>query len=55
MRPVELVVQRVFSVAGHILSNQRLATIDLNFEIQLFGNVNYDFFDLSAVKKIKLN
>ena len=48
-------IERVFSVAFHILSNRRLATIDLNFENQLFGNVNYDFFDLSAVKKIKLN
>ena len=48
-------IERIFSVAGYILSERRNRTSDENFENQLFANMNIDF-PLSGVrKKLKLN
>ena len=48
-------IERIFSVAGYILSERRNRTSDENFENQLFANVNIDL-PLSGVrKKLKLN
>ena len=35
-------IERIFSVAGYILSDRRTRTSDDNFENQLFANVNLD-------------
>ena len=48
-------IERIFSVAGYILSERRNRTSDEKFENQLFANVNIDL-PLSGVrKKLKLN
>ena len=48
-------IERMFSVAGYILSERRNRTSDEKFENQLFANVNIDL-PLSGVRnKLKLN
>ena len=44
-------VERLFSISGHILSQQRLRTTDKNFENILFANVNYEVFDAELCKR----
>ena len=41
----------VFSISGHVLSQQRLRTNDRNFENVLFAYVNYDVFDMELRKR----
>ena len=45
-------VERIFSIAGYILSQHRTIT-DCNFENQLFANVNFDTPEHSG-KKLRL-
>ena len=44
-------VERLFSIAGYILSQRRLRTNDRNFENILFANVNFDIFDIELRKR----
>ena len=48
-------IERIFSVAGYILSERRTRTSDENFENQLFANVNLDLCEGNVRKKLKLN
>lgn len=47
-------IERIFSVAGYILSDRRTRTSDDNFENQLFANVNLDLSESRLRKKLKL-
>ena len=47
-------VERIFSIAGHILSLRRLTSSDAFFENQLFTNVNFGVLDVPVCKKLKL-
>ena len=44
-------IERIFSVAGYILSDRRTRTSDDNFENQLFANVNLDLSE-NRLRKI---
>ena len=46
-------VERVFSVAGYILSPKRMSLSDENFENQLFSNLNRNVFQVRS-NKLKL-
>ena len=46
-------VERVFSVAGYILSPKRMSLSDENFENQLFSNLNRNVFQVPS-DKLKL-
>ena len=46
-------VERVFSVAGYILSPKRMSLSDENFENQLFSNLNSNIFQVRS-NKLKL-
>ena len=49
-------VERVFSVAGYILSPKRMSLSDENFENQLFSNLNCNVFQVRSNKlKLQLN
>ena len=48
-------IERIFSVAGYILSERQNRTSDENFENQLFANVNIDLPLSGVQKKLKLN
>ena len=49
-------VERVFSVAGYILSPKRMSLSDENFENQLFSNLNLSVFQVWSNKlKLSLN
>ena len=48
-------IERIFSVAGYILSERRNRTSDENFKNQLFANVNIDLLLSGVRKKLKLN
>ena len=48
-------IERIFNVAGYILSERRNRTSDENFENQLFANVNLDLCEGNVRKKLKLN
>ena len=47
-------VERLFSVAGHILSPRKMRLTDANFEHQLFANVNFEMYDQSGRKRLRL-
>ena len=47
-------VERIFSIAGYILSQRRNRLTDNNFENQLFANVNFDIPAHSG-KKLRLD
>ena len=46
-------VERIFSIAGYILSQRRTRLTDNNFQNQLFANVNYDLPEFPC-KKLRL-
>ena len=46
-------VERIFSIAGYILSQRRTRLTDNNFQNQLFANVNYDLPEVPC-KKLRL-
>ena len=48
-------IERIFSVAGYILSERRSRISDENFENQLFANVKIDLPLSDVRKKLKLN
>ena len=43
-------VERLFSISGHISSQQNFRTNDRNFENVLFASVNYDIFETELRK-----
>ena len=47
-------IERIFSVAGYILSDRHTRTSDDNFENQLLANVNLDLSSSRLRKKLKL-
>ena len=47
-------VERLFSIAGHILGIRRTRLSDENYESFLFANVNFDLDDVAVGKKFKL-
>ena len=46
-------VERIFSIAGYILSQRRTRITDDNFQNQLFANVNSDLPEVPG-KKLRL-
>ena len=48
-------VERIFSIAGYILSPRRLRTSDFNFENLLFANLNRNVLRIASSKKLKLD
>ena len=48
-------IERIFSVAGCILSERRTRTSDEKFENQLFANMNLDLPESGGRKKLRLN
>ena len=48
-------IERIFSVAGYILSERRTRTSDENFENQLVANVNLNLSESGVRKKLRLN
>ena len=47
-------VERIFSIAGYILSQRQNRLTDSNFENQLFANVNFDI-PVHSDKKLRLD
>ena len=47
-------VERLFSIAGHILSSRRTILTDKNYDSFLFANVNFDLYDTPAGNKLKI-
>ena len=48
-------VERLFSVAGYLLSNRRTNLTDSNFDKLLFGHVNFDLCDHVSRKRKALD
>ena len=48
-------VERLFSVAGYLLSNRRTNVTDSNFDKLLFGHVNFDLCDHVTRKRKALD
>ena len=48
-----IAVERIFSIAGYILSQRRTRIIDNNLQSQLFVNVNSDLPEVPG-KKLRL-
>ena len=49
------IVERIFSIAGYILSPRRLRTSHVNFENHLFANLNRNVLRIASSKKLKLD
>ena len=47
-------VERLFSIAGYILSSHRTRLTDESFESFLFANVNFELYDVAIGKKLKI-
>ena len=48
---VNLPVERLFSISGHMLNQRRLRTSDKNFKSILFANVNFEVLDAKLRKR----
>ena len=52
VRPTSNIAERFFSVSGYAFSDRRKGTHPANLEMQLFLNINQEFWDLSTLHKV---
>lgn len=53
--PTSNVGERMFSFAGHAITNQRQGILSVNFECQIFLYMNFKFWGIKDIKSIVHN
>lgn len=53
--PTSNICERLFSKAGHVLNDPRMALLPANFEVQLFLHLNRDLWSVHDFNQLKVD